>query len=228
MLSRLAAIAGLVLSVTGCTTFRAPEPAAEATPPFREVLLPVSALPVDLLLRQRVSIRWSDGEESFEAVLQKRDSQLLLLGLGPMNAVGFSLSLDEAGVHFENRSGRPLPFEPERILADVQRVFYPWIESGGLDDDGAGCRNCRRQASRGGFEVEEQFADYALELRRFRLHEASERVSRGGAKAEAEILVRYERWHVDGVVPLRATLTNGFFDYVLTIDTSSVERLSRD
>ena len=93
-------------------------------------LLPVDDLRANLMMRQHVTVKWADREESFDAVLQKRGGVLLLLGLGPMNTVGFKLTLDRKGVSFDNLSGRELPFRPERILADVQRVFYPWIDEG--------------------------------------------------------------------------------------------------
>ncbi len=91
-------------------------------------LLPFDDLHENLLMRQHVTVKWADGEEGFDAVLQKRRDSLLLLGLGPMNTVGFKLTLDDHGVRFDNSSGREMPFQPERILADVQRVFYPWIK----------------------------------------------------------------------------------------------------
>jgi len=175
-----------------------------------EFLLPVSTLARDLVLQQRVAIRWQDREERFAAVLQKRGDELLLLGLGPMNSVGFTLTLDAEGVRFENRSGRALPFEPERILADVQRVFYPWIPAE------QSCTDCEQFAVRGDLEISEKIGPERLLERRF--------VDLSGRRS-GEIVIRFEDWLEVGSVPGRAILHNGWYGYELTVETSRVEEL---
>ena len=99
----------------------------------RALLLPAEALAETFVLRQTVTVRWSDetgqvDEASFDAAIQRQGESLLVLGLGPMGRVGFTLSLEKGKVFFENRTGRDLPFAPERMLADVQRVYYPWLD----------------------------------------------------------------------------------------------------
>jgi hypothetical protein len=179
--------------------------------PFAQSLLPVADLQPDLLMRQRVTIGWKDREESFEAVLQKRGDVLLLLGLGPMNAVGFSLTLDDRGVVFENRTGRAMPFDPERILADVQRVFYPWL------GDAATCLECERRGVREGVEVVERFGARGLVERRFTPVDPPQSPS---------IVVRYQQpWLEDGRIPAFAVLHNDSAGYELTVETASVERI---
>jgi hypothetical protein len=175
-----------------------------------EFLLPVAALPGDLVLQQHVTIRWGDDEQSFDAVLQKRGDQLLLLGLGPMNRVGFVLTLDDGGVHLENRSGRDLPFEPERILADVQRVFYPWVTSE------PPCTDCERGVTRLGLAIWERIGPAYLEERRFEDLGETER---------GTIIVRYDDWMDRGSIPGRAVLTNNWYGYELRVVTRSIERL---
>jgi hypothetical protein len=174
------------------------------------ILLPVGALAEDVVMQQRVTVRWKDREESFGAVLQKRGQELLLLGLGPMNTVGFRLSLVEGHVSFENRTGRDVPFVPERILADVQRVFYPWIEGESR------CTRCDRRGVRGDLEIVEHIGDEHLEQRRFFVRDRPER---------GEIVVRYDDWPRDAIAPHRAVLSNGWFGYELLIETTSAERL---
>jgi hypothetical protein len=195
-----------------------------------ETLLPAAAMADDVLLRQRVTIRWEDREERFDSVLQKRGSTLTLLGLGPMNRVGFVLTLADQHVTFENRSGREMPFQPARILADVQRVFYPW-----LAEDSA-CLACRRQGIRMGLDVEEQIGARFLEERRFGLVDHPD----GG-----EVVIRYDAWEelsaVDDpkgstpqpnpdaiLVPKRVVVTNGWFGYELIVETMSGERITID
>jgi hypothetical protein len=215
-LGRVAVCVGIwIFTSVGCASLRATDSRLPASREVvAEVLLPVSALRGNLLLRQRVTIRWKQREESFAAVLQKREDELLLVGLGPMNAVGFTLTLDERGVQFENRSGREMPFEPERILADVQRVFYPWIEADGR------CTECERHATRVGLEVSERVGQQYLEERRFE--------DSSGARS-GEIVIRFEDWIEDGIengsIPGRAVLSNGWYGYELIVETQSVERL---
>ena len=203
---------GLVLILAGCASLGSHrgEEDAEAPVPETESLLPVDALEASLSMRQRVTIRWGEREEGFDAVLQKRDGELLLVGLGPMNTLGFRLELGSRGVVFENRSGREMPFRPEHILADVQRVFYPWIT------DLPACLDCVRRATRIGLDVEERIGMEYLEERRF-----------GNPLRPdlGEIVVRYESWLEDAFVPSRAVLENGWYEYELTIETLQAERL---
>ena len=213
----LMSLMSLMVLLASCSTMKYREGVAGARVPGIESssepleaieLLPVSALRNDLVLRQRVTIRWRGGEESFEAVLQKRGSELLLLGLGPMSVIGFSLRVDEDGVHFENKSGRDLPFAPKRIIADIQRVFYPWIEPG------AECRDCERRGVWGQVQVIERIGSEALEERRF------ERV---GVEGGWQIVIGYHDWIRDTSIPGLATLRNDALGYRLIVETKSVE-----
>lgn len=175
-------------------------------------LLPVDAWPAARILRQRVRIEWGGGSESFDAVLQRRPGELSLLGLGPMNLVGFRLALLSAApgtggadrLEFENRSGRELPFTPTHILADVQRVFYPWLL------DGPDCGACERRGTQGSVAVVEERVGGHLSLRRFELLEDPEAGS---------VQVRYAEWQGDPAWPGRVEIENGWFGYRIAIET---------
>ena len=193
--------------------------------PFGTVdLLPVSALREDVLLRQRVTISWRDREENLEAVMQKRGAELLVVGLGPMNAVGFTIKLDDHGVSFENRVGRELPFEAERILADIQRVFYPWIAS---DTE---CRDCVRQGRRGRITITERVGSEFLEERLFEFDEGIDQSDGPGRSTRGVVSISYQDWIGGTSIPGRAILQNEALGYRLTIETTSVENIgaSRD
>ena len=174
-------------------------------------LLPVDAWPAERFLRQRVRIEWGGGSESFDAVLQRRPGELSLIGLGPMNLVGFRLALlatpgsggpDE--LEFENRSGRELPFSPTHMLADVQRVFYPWLL------EGAACGNCERNGRRGSVAVFEKLTGGQLVERRFEIPSDPEAGS---------VRIRYADWQGDPAVPRQVVIGNGWFGYRITIET---------
>jgi hypothetical protein len=173
-------------------------------------LLPVGALVGDVLMQQRVTVHFGDRNEGFDAVFQKRGPTLLLLGLGPMNTVGFRLTYDDHEVLFENRTGREMPFRPERILSDVQRVFYPWIRQSPL------CFECKRSEILGELEVRERIGTRFLEERSFRLVDEPER---------GRVVIRYGDWTGDPAFPRQVTLDNGWFGYALTIETTSAESL---
>ncbi|MFO0690673.1 MAG: DUF3261 domain-containing protein [Myxococcota bacterium] len=180
-------------------------------------LLPVDAWPGSRLLRQRVEVEWPSGGEGFDAVLQRRPGELALIGLGPMNLVGFRLALVAVGeavageggsrIEFENRSGRPLPFAPAHILADVQRVFYRWLPEAAISD----CPGvCERSGRVGAVAVWERHAAGRLLERRFVI---ADRLEAG------EVRIRYADWQGEPALPRRVELENGWFGYRLAIET---------
>lgn len=182
-------------------------------------LLPAGALPGSHSIRQWVVIRWPGGEERFEAVLQKEGDSLLLVGLGPMGRVGFQISLDDEDLGFQNHTGQTMPFSPAYILADVQRIFYPWLEPR-LEEE-ARCRSGRRRGARRGLEIEEQRVEGRLVERRF---------SVSGRPGLGEVVVRYDRYdRSDGPPPAgaarapeagpwRATLRNDWVGYEIEVE----------
>jgi hypothetical protein len=177
-------------------------------------LLPANALPGQFVIQQSVTVRWmaAEGPEeaTFDAALQRRGDSLLLLGFGPMKQVGFELLLEDGRVRFENRTGRKVPFRPEDILADVQRVFYPWIESGG------DCTECERRGRRLALDVEERIGKALLEERRFRFHERPEL---------GVVLIRYSGDRLFGVVPTECDVSNEWFGYRLEIRSHRMDRI---
>ena len=222
----LAVVASISVVAVGCTATRrdAGRQGATSSSPGEVVasadrmptLLPAEALGEDMVLQQRVTIQWNGREESFGAVLQKRGRELMLLGLGPMNSVGFQLSLAGGRVSFENRTGRDLPFVPERILLDVQRVFYPWID----EKESPSCKLCDRHGSREGIEIVERIGASTLEERRFVIRDGPQ-----GDEGRTEVVVRYEDWIEDPRVPARAILSHGRAGYELLVETTSAEVL---
>ncbi len=227
-----AAIAFALALAGGCAHRAGPEaiphPATEASRPEANAerqhrieqaglaLLPVDAWRGRRLLRQRVRIDWPGGSESFDAVLQRRPGELTLFGLGPMNLVGFRLALlddDGAGgaaqrIEIDNRSGRALPFSAAHVLADVQRVFYPWIDD--EDEPDPGCDACERTGRQGAVEVWERGPRARPSERRFALVDPSD---------ASEIRIRYADWQGDPAFPGRVELENGWFGYGLRIET---------
>ncbi len=197
--------------------------AREGAKEFAAALLPAGAWPGRHFIRQWVVIRWQEREERFEAVLQKEADALLLVGLGPMGRVGFRISLEDEALGFENHSGRTLPFSPAYILADVQRIFYPWLE------EAERCRRCDREGVRLGFDIRELRVGGRLVERRFSLADQPEL---------GEVVVRYrgpdEEPEPSGETPRqetsvqetklrRATLRNDWAGYEIEVEYLSLE-----
>jgi len=170
-------------------------------------LLPPSRIPYDFMWRQRVTAEWPTGKQSFEAVLQKRDGTLVMLGLSPMGLPGFTLTLGEdTALHVQNRMGRELPFEPVYVIADVERVFFPWFQEPPTGPE--------RTADIGGFHVHERFEGGVLRERSF---------ARPGA--EGSVRITYDG-HAAGLdAPTRVRLVNPWYRYALEIETFEQTRL---
>lgn len=174
-----------------------------------ETLRPPSALAYDFMWRQRVIAEWPTGTQEFEAVLQKRDGTLTLLGLSPMGLPGFVLTLrEDRSISVENRMGRDLPFEPAYILADVERVFFPWLE-------GDPPRDGERSGRLGAQEVRERFAAGRLVAREFR----------HAAAADKPIRIEYGEQAPGADAPRTLKLDNTWHRYKLVIETFEQERL---
>ena len=116
---------------------------------------------------------------------------------------------EDRSIGVENRMGRELPFEPAYILADVQRVFFPWLEGAAPEGDG------ERAGQVGAQSVRERFVAGHLTTREFRHAQAP----------DAPIHINY------GAVPPgkdaaeRVTLDNRWHRYKLVIETFEQDRL---
>jgi hypothetical protein len=164
--------------------------------------------------RQQVTARWPTGTQRFEAVLLKRAGELTMVGLSPLGLPGFVLRLDAGGqLHVENRTGEPLPFEPAYVIADVQRVFFPWLPSPAAGFTG------EQVGSRAGAEIRERYHAGQLVERRF---------ERDTAHGLERVVVRYSQPPENAGAqdaPLRAELDNQLLHYGLVIETLEQERL---
>lgn len=97
----------------------APDPNAYSGP-----MTPPEKIPWNFLWQQRVFAQHGDAKGSFNAVVQKRGAELLVLGLTPFQTRGFSLT--QRGVDFEYEQYVPfdLPFSPGSVLIDLHRAFF--------------------------------------------------------------------------------------------------------
>lgn len=193
-------------ALLGCVIACSPAaqtPATEGPPQAIGTLRAPTELGADFQWRQQVTAHWPDGKRSFDAVLSKEGGTLLLVGLGPMDTPGFVLRLDAARkLTVENRTERPIPFDPKFVLLDVQRTFYPWFDAPSASGE--------RTTTVNDESVTETWRDGTLRERVF---------TRVSGEPPGKLVVKYEGWMPGKRAPRRATLINDWFGYTLTIET---------
>ena len=221
-MTRLAFVAELafvlVLGAAGCATARAGRQVFrtdEAGGGYPGVLHDPHEWPESFTVRQSIAISASRGGRTtrgqFDAVMQKQDDTLVIVGLGPMNSRAFTLTQRGRTVEFVPSAGGPeLPFPPRYILVDVHRVFF----YAPLSD---GPRTGVVRGQRDGEQVEERWEQGELRSRSF---------TRPGSDLTGAVRVEYgpgcraERCHPDSV-----TVRNEWFGYTLTITNQEYEAL---
>jgi len=200
---RLVLLAALVAA--GCG-HRAPPPTAPLPAPAEKDLPRPDAIPGTFAVRQKLTARSAHGGGGFEAVLQKKPGELVLVGLTPFGSRAFLLRQTNAGVELTKYVSRELPFAPTFILLDVHRVLDAWLgppPSGDAERTGEVTGERLRERWRAGRLVERVFS----------------RVP-GAAPGEppGDVTVTYEGAGPAGLAA-RVTLRNARFGYELTIDS---------
>lgn len=208
----LSALTVMPLMIGACCPAARPDLLPDSAYPGE--LRPPAELGRDIVWRQRVTAKWGKSQSrSFEAVLQKQGGKLTLLGLSPMGQMGFAITLENGEITFENKSGRDLPFPPRFIILDVQRVFWPWL--GSPPKGGSG----ERSGTAPGELVTETWANGRLQERTFT------RSSKAEDEPKGTIRVAYQGYRPGDEVPPRAVLNNGWFNYVLVVETYEQDSL---
>lgn len=188
--------------LVGCAA-RPPTPPPADPGPVR----PADAWPARVLLRQKVSITWEGQTRSFDAAVQRVDETLTVVGLAPFGPPGFVIRHGPSSIDVENNLDRPLPFDPRFLVADVQKVFYPWLPP---PEGGQGWV----EGEVAGLKVRARYVDGRLAERRF-----------VGAPPLV-VGVRYGVDLIDGISRVIELRHEGF-GYRLRIETAAVDVLGR-
>jgi hypothetical protein len=187
--------------------------ATDAPARYPAVLHPPRTLGPDFMVRQTLTLHAvHDGEPvtaEFDAVLQKRGDELLVLGLGPMNVKAFTVKQDETTIAFDQFMGPPLAFAPRDIIVDVHRVFFKRLPGPAPDGTRAGELD--------GEHVEETWE--GGELRRIVFTRPGEPL-RGAVRVELGPGCTQARCE-----PETATLHNEWFGYTLDVVDDAFEWL---
>jgi hypothetical protein len=204
-----AALLAYGVSIFGCGP-----PPQSAPRPEPGVLHAPSEYPGAFLDRQTIVATYGKKSAKFDAVLQKRDDELVLLGMTPFGSRAFSLKQTGLQVAFESFVPQELPFPPQYILFDVQRVFFEGTLPGlPTPSDGA-----HEFAPRDGEVMTEYWQDGRVLQRRFR---------RTSGDPAGEIVIVYESgMALGGPPPQHIAFTNGWYGYRLDITTLSHQALA--
>lgn len=175
-------------------------------------LQPATAMGADFVWRQSIVARWEGGERGFDAAVQVRGGTLTVMGLSPIGQPGFVVQYTADGaVELEDHVDLELPFPPEFILLDVQRVFFPQLSEGAPLADGVHGRII-------GEELVGEVWSAGRPLERS--------FQRTDGQPPGEIHVAYEWSDAFRLAPARATLVNGWFGYRLEVVTHDETILS--
>jgi hypothetical protein len=189
-------VCALVLVLTACASNHPREQSLLKSP---GELRAAASLGAQAVWEQRVTAYWGEGESyAFNAVIQRVDESLTVLGLSPTGSVGFSIVLANGEVELVNNMPDDFPFPPRNVLLDVQRAFYPWLAVGATDGVIEGER------------VQEIWSEGKLSQRTF---------ARTNGVPEGLITITYKWGSEQQHIPSSTVLDNGWFDYRLEIET---------
>ena len=186
------------LAVGACA---APPPPPSEAP----ALVSTVEIPDDFLLRQHVEFRAGERSGSFEAVVQKRCDELVVIGFTPFGTRAFSIRQRGTEVQAEVHVPGSWPFPPEYILLDIHRAYLvPLPEVPPASE--------HREIRYGGERVTERWEVGRLVERMF---------SRAGARRAAAVAVRYVGGETHERIVRETWIENGAFGYELRITTLS-------
>lgn len=195
-------LVGMTTGIAGCRP-----PPAPGTYPGE--LLDPSSVAQDFVIRQHIQGVYGERKVSFDAVVQKQGPTLLVLTLTPYGSRAFLVEQTGTEVRVEKFIPRELPFDPRFILLDVQRTFIMGLPGAPHEDGWHKKRNDEEVVS-------ERWESGKLYERRY---------NRRDRKPKGAVVVRYEGGYVPGERPPVIVLSNEWFGYELTLDTSEFQVL---
>jgi hypothetical protein len=175
-------------------------------------LRPLHAAQADFVDRQSIQATYRHRPTRLDAVLQKQGDTLTLVGLTPLGTRAFVLTRRGEKVAFEANGAAALPFPPEYILNDIQRVFFDGIAS-----DGKGLPDGVHEKQRSSERIVEVWRSGRLISRRY--------ISTDEQQPASVFIDFGPGMPPDRTPPARIVLVNAGFDYRLEITTLSHDLL---
>ena len=166
--------------------------------------------PRDFLWRQHLVATYRGQTHAFDAVLQKRGDELLLIGLTPFGTKAFVMQQAALEVRVTTASvSMELPFPPRYVFNDISRAYVQGIGNAPRSDG-------MHFLERNGERIEETWHDGRLLERRYR---------REGGDCRGEIVISYVGGMINGRSPPLIEFDNGWLGYHLSISTLSEQDL---
>ena len=119
--SLLASSAGLVLLLGACAGSAPTAPASSPWP-----LVAPASLGSERVVNQVVRGAFGSRELTFNCVVTVKDGSMTLVGMNSLGVRLFTIRYDGKEVHSETAPALQGAFMPERLLADLQLVFWPF------------------------------------------------------------------------------------------------------
>src|SRR5690606_19478299 len=176
---------------------------------YRGPLVDPTTIPGDFLWEQRVTAYHGERKGAFDAVVQKRGPELLILGLTPMKPRGFSLTQRRSEFTYKQYVPFELPFSPASVLYDVHRCFFHELLDS-FPESGSRKRAFAKE------RLIDEFEGSRLTRRTY------ENVSGSGMP----LTIQYgPPGYGQGVPPRIVSLNNKAYGYRLTVTTSATHQL---
>jgi hypothetical protein len=194
------------LVLAACATTPAQSPGIAEYP---TTLSSPASHPGNFIRRQKLVVEYQRNRRGFEAVLQKKDDEITLVGLTPFGTKAFVLTQTGVEVHFTTYFAQAVQFPPRYMLNDVSRTYFGGIGDRALSDG-------EHQADRDGERIWERWKDGRLMERRF---------TRVAADPPGQIVISYVGGMEGSRSPALVEFDNGWLGYHLSVSTLSEEAL---
>jgi hypothetical protein len=197
----------LPLLVLACMTDRPP---LEEKTGDRSALVSTREILGHFLMRQQLHYRFAERRSSFEAVVQKRCDEVIVIGFAPFGARAFTIHQHGLAVTVESDLPVPWPFPPGNILLDIHRTFFlPIPEAPPPDGD--------HESTHAGAIVRERWSSGRLIQRS---------IHRSPEDAFAETVITYIGGARRGPPPREIRLENRRYGYRIDVTTVAYEPLT--
>lgn len=113
-------ILALILGLSACASAPPSHPDAAPRP-----LVPPASLGGERVVNQVVRAAFGERELTFNCVVTVKNGAMTLVGLSAVGVRLFTIRYDGKAVQSEATVAIPGGFAPERLLADLQLVFWP-------------------------------------------------------------------------------------------------------
>jgi hypothetical protein len=194
------------LVLAACATTPAHGP---AIPEYPTMLSSPASHPGNFIRRQKLVVEYRGNTRGFEAVLQKKNDEITLVGLTPFGTKAFVLTQTGVEVRFTTYFAQAMPFPPRYMLNDVSRTYFGGIGDQALSDG-------EHQVDRDGERIWERWKDGRLMQRRF---------TRVAGDPPGQIVISYVGGMEGSRSPALIEFDNGWLGYHLSVSTLSEEVL---